>query len=155
MRRKVARAQGVRSEDEKEALNARIVELTRTLEARSNDAALLTASVRRAEDDLASARKRQAEILKDTAHGEAQLRTLALECDSAARAAKASGKTKEERMVAHDLLALDARRVREALNAKAGFPFLPVYPFLPSSSLVRTYSFTSAAWRTGQEAASL
>ena len=36
MRRKVARAQGVRSEDEKEALIARIQELTRTLEARSH-----------------------------------------------------------------------------------------------------------------------
>lgn len=118
MRRKVSRAQGERSEDEKVALNARIEELTLQLEERAGEVAMLTASVRRAEDDLSAARKRTAENKQEVAVVEAQLHTLALECDSVSRAMRAAAREKEDKMVSHDLLALDVRRVREALNTR-------------------------------------
>lgn len=112
------RAQGHRSEDEKIALQARIDELTKQLEDATTEVGMLTQSVRRAEEDLKAARKRSEEVQKECGVLESDLRTLALECDSATRAARANAKLKEDKMVAHDLLALDARRVREALNAR-------------------------------------
>lgn len=118
MRRKVDRAQGHRSEDEKVALQARIEELQRQLEDAQTEVGMLAQSARRAEEDLKAARKRSDDAQRESAALEADLRTCALECDSATRAARASAKLKEDKMVAHDLLALDARRVREALNSR-------------------------------------
>lgn len=112
------RAHGHRSEDEKEALQARIAELTTQLEDAAAEVGMLQQSARRAEEDLKASRKRSEDCQRDCGLLESDLRTLALECDSATRAARANAKLKEDKMVSHDLLALDARRVREALNAR-------------------------------------
>lgn len=52
MERKVAHAKGARSDEETKALHARIAQQTEILERVNNEHILLTAQLKRAEDDL-------------------------------------------------------------------------------------------------------
>jgi len=62
LERKVARAGGSRSDEETRLLTAKIAGITETLDERVAEHNMLTASVKRAEDDLAAARRRNLEL---------------------------------------------------------------------------------------------
>ena len=119
MDRKVARASGVRSDEETRKLNAQIEVLTQQLEAKAAEHALLVGAVKRAEEDLKAAQRRAEKGSKEAGSLAGGLETLTLECETAARALKSAVKAKEELLVASDLLKLDVKKLRGVLNSKA------------------------------------
>ena len=65
LERKVARAGGERSDEEKRLLNAKIDKLSQELEEVNSEHAMLTQQVKKAEDDLVRARRRQQDFKKE------------------------------------------------------------------------------------------
>mmetsp|Transcript_20436 Transcript_20436/g.66353 ORF Transcript_20436/g.66353 Transcript_20436/m.66353 type:complete len:909 (-) Transcript_20436:163-2889(-) len=118
LERKVSRAGGERTDEEKKALNARIEALTAVLEERNAEHSMLSASVKRAEDDLHSAQRRNQTQNKDLEHITGKINELTLESDSAIRSLKGAVTEKEEKMVSHDIIKLEVKRLRDLLNTR-------------------------------------
>ena len=80
---------------------------------------ILTSSVKRAEDDLAHAKRKNNDLKKSAKQVADELHEVNLESDTTAKAVKEAVKEKEDRMVAHDVLKLEVKRLRDQLNARA------------------------------------
>ena len=80
---------------------------------------MLTASVKRAEDDLAAARRRNLELKAFGSDVTGQIDELNLEADTTAKSVRQAVKEKEDKMVAHDVLKLEVKRLRDLLNSRA------------------------------------
>lgn len=106
MERKVARAQGVRSEEESRALNARIAKLTSTLEEVNVEHSMLLEQVKHSEEDLLKARRVNAGLRAERGKLEETLAALRLENEMVGRQAKAAVGEKEKAMVDHDVMKL-------------------------------------------------
>ncbi|PNH02795.1 Coiled-coil domain-containing protein 39 [Tetrabaena socialis] len=119
MERKVARAGGMRSEEETRALNTRIEKLTSILEGINQEHSMLLEQVKRAEDDLLAARRSNTALRGDKGKLDEALSTLKLENDMVHRQVKAAVDTREEALVNHDVMALEVKRLRDILNAHA------------------------------------
>ncbi|GFR48534.1 hypothetical protein Agub_g10430 [Astrephomene gubernaculifera] len=119
MERKVARAGGVRSEEETRALNARIEKLTGILESVNQEHSMLLEQVKRAEEDLLAARRSNTALRADKAKLDETISTLKLENDMVARQVKAAVDSREKALVDHDVLALEVKRLRDILSAHA------------------------------------
>mmetsp|Transcript_5315 Transcript_5315/g.17662 ORF Transcript_5315/g.17662 Transcript_5315/m.17662 type:complete len:868 (+) Transcript_5315:644-3247(+) len=119
MERKVARAGGERSDEEKRQLNIKIDSLSRTLEEVSSEHSMLLSQVKRAEDDLAASRRRNVRATKESSELDSRIAELNLQCETAARSVKAAVRDKEDKMVAHDVLKLEVKRLRDVLNLRA------------------------------------
>ncbi|KAG2422661.1 hypothetical protein HXX76_015898 [Chlamydomonas incerta] len=119
MERKVARAGGVRSEEETRALNARIEKLTAILEGVNAEYSMLLEQVKRAEDDLLAARRANTGLRGDKAKLDETISTLKLENDMVSRQVKGSVDAREKALVDHDVLALEVKRLRDILAAHA------------------------------------
>ena len=119
LERKVARAGGVRSDEETRILTAKIAAITEILDERVAEHNMLTASVKRAEDDLAAARRRNLELKAFAAEITGSIGELNLEADTTAKSVRAAVKEKEDKMVAHDVLKLEVKRLRDVLNSRA------------------------------------
>ena len=119
MERKVARAQGERTDDEKRLLNERIEKLTGDLEAVNAEFAMLGGQVKRAEDDLTRARRTHQNLTMESENLDASLGSMRLEVNETSRAVKSAVTEKEDRMVAHDLMRLEVKKLRDALGTRA------------------------------------
>ncbi|GLI65004.1 hypothetical protein VaNZ11_008430 [Volvox africanus] len=119
MERKVARAGGVRSEEETRALNARIEKLTSILDSVCQEHSMLMEQVKRAEEDLLAARRTNGALRADKAKLDETISTLKLENDMVARQVKAAVEAREKALVDHDVLALEVKRLRDILAAHA------------------------------------
>lgn len=119
MERKVARAGGARSDEEKRVLNGKIEDLTEVLEGKTAQHAMLSGQVKRAEDGLHSAQRRSRDVGKEAEDLSGKISELTLETESTARSLKTTAKEKEDTMVAHDVLRLEAKRLRDLLNLRA------------------------------------
>ena len=119
MERKVARAGGERSEDEKRQLNEKIEALTVELEAVNQEHAMLANQVKQAEQELITSKRRHARLKEDSTKFTVNLDSLNLEITETIRAGKQAVKEKEERMVAHDVMRLEVKRLRELLGSRA------------------------------------
>ncbi|GIL44733.1 hypothetical protein Vafri_2248 [Volvox africanus] len=119
MERKVARAGGVRSEEETRALNARIEKLTSILDGVCQEHSMLMEQVKRAEEDLLAARRTNGALRADKAKLDETISTLKLENDMVARQVKAAVEAREKALVDHDVLALEVKRLRDILAAHA------------------------------------
>lgn len=119
LERKVARAGGARSDEETRLLTAKIAAVTEVLDERVAEHNMLTASVKRAEDDLAAARRRNLELKAFAAEITGHIGELNLEADTTAKSVRAAVKEKEDKMVAHDVLKLEVKRLRDLLNSRA------------------------------------
>lgn len=123
LERQVARAGGARSEDETRVLNAKIAVAEGILNERKAEHDVLVASVKKAEDDLETAKRKNKQLKSATASLGGVINELNLEADSVAKAVKAVVKEKEEKMVAHDVLKLEVKRLRDALNDRSDAVF--------------------------------
>eukprot|EP00899_Mesostigma_viride_P026492 jgi/Mesvir1/7027/Mv09154-RA.2 len=119
LERKVARAQGERSEEEKRVLNQKLQALNAQLEERVAELSLVTAQVKKVEEDLARARSANAATLKEVASMEEKIAELVLVSDTYMRTVKKKIKEKEDKMVGHDVLRLEVKRLRDILNLRA------------------------------------
>mmetsp|Transcript_5711 Transcript_5711/g.6544 ORF Transcript_5711/g.6544 Transcript_5711/m.6544 type:complete len:927 (+) Transcript_5711:140-2920(+) len=119
LERKVARAAGERSDEEKRLLNAKIENLTQQLEEKTAEHSMLSASVKRAEDDLNAARRKNVEQNKDSSALRNKISELQLESDTVLRSVNGAIAEKQDKMVAHDVLKLEVKRLRDILNLRA------------------------------------
>eukprot|EP00854_Cymbomonas_tetramitiformis_P008918 gene8918-10568_t len=119
LERKVARAAGERSDEEKRLLNTKIDALTLQLEEKTAEHTMLATSVKRAEDDLNSARRKNSEFNHESGMLRSKIAELSLESETVMRSVKAAIRDKEEQMVAHDVLKLEVKRLRDLLNLRA------------------------------------
>ena len=107
--RRVARAQGHRTEDESRALHARIKVLTEVLDGVNSEHGMLLEQVRAVELNLTDARRANGKLTGEMDKLNGQLSRLALETDSCSRAFKLSVGEREKALVDHDVLKLQVR----------------------------------------------
>ncbi|KAL0035076.1 hypothetical protein WJX79_010085 [Trebouxia sp. C0005] len=115
----VARAGGTRTDEETKHLNAKIAKLTEVLDGVNAEHAMLTSQVKKAEEDLSHGRMHAAEQRKERESLEELIHSIQLESELTSRALKQTVSAKEERMVEHDVLALEGRRLKGSLVAAA------------------------------------
>ncbi len=119
LERKVSRAQGERSDEEKRALNAKIGELQGVLSNVKAQNAMLHTQCKKIGDELRKSTwtlqssKKQREQLK------ADIDELNLVNDAAIQTVRETAKEKEEVMVQHDVMKLEVKRLRDLMNARA------------------------------------
>ncbi len=106
MERRVARAGGVRSEEETRALNGRIEKLTTVLEAVNTEHSMLMEQVKHSEEDLLRARRANASLRQQKQALESVAAALRLENEMISRQVKGSAAEKEKTMVDHDVMKL-------------------------------------------------
>lgn len=80
---------------------------------------MLTGQVKRAEDDLQRARRRHASLERESDGLDSTLGAMLLEISETGRAVKAAVRDKEERMVAHDVMRLEVKKLQDALSLRA------------------------------------
>ena len=119
LERKVQRAGGERSDDEKRALNARIEKLTSQLEGVNAEHSMLTEQVKLVEDALQKARRYNNNMRADDKQMHEKIHEIRLISNSAQRNVDTAVKAKEDKMVEHDVLKLELERLRGILNLKA------------------------------------
>jgi len=119
MERKVARGLGVRSDEEKRKLNAQIAELEVALNEKVEKRKMLTQQCRKVNNEYRAAvrTKKQCEEGKKELQG--KIAETALENSSCEQTVKELVVVKEEVMVQNDIMRLDVKRLRDALNGKA------------------------------------
>lgn len=119
LERKISRAQGERSNEEKAALAAKIRSLSAELDSTSQTSSLLSSQLKKVEDDVKVARRETESSLKDREVMEGRINELVLDNESAARSLKAVVKTKEELLIAENFVRLDVKRLRDILYKRA------------------------------------
>jgi len=115
----VARASGQRTPQEQKELKAKIAELTEGLESYTAQFGMLTTQCKRLNNDLKQARRQAEESEKESSRLTTAISELEMKNDSGQRHLRQLTKSKEDAMVAHDVLKLEVKRLREQLNAKA------------------------------------
>ena len=118
LERKVARASGERSGEERKVLNAKIAALQAELEAEQAQVATLAQQVKRLEDDLRATNRQRQALTKELQRVQAKMDEMNLQNESAEVSLKGTLKEKEAVMVEHDVLKLEVKKLREALSAK-------------------------------------
>lgn len=112
LERKISRAQGERSNEEKAALAAKIHTLTKELETGAQAATLLSTQLKKVEDDVKAARRRSEAAKREKEKLDGKIHERVLDNDSAARSLKAVVKTKEELLITENFVRLDVKRLR-------------------------------------------
>eukprot|EP00736_Rhodelphis_marinus_P006285 Rmarinus@m.16247 len=119
MERKVARAQGERSDAEKKVLNEKIRALEAELKEENEKHSMLCQQVTRVHDDLKAAKRKVDTFASEKGDLDVKIGELNLENDTLARNVRSFRKRKEDKTVQHDVLKLEAKRLRQFLNSKA------------------------------------
>jgi len=119
MERKVARAGGERTDEEKALLNGRIERLTAELEAVNAEHALLTGQVKRAEEDLGRTRRRGAVLAKDDERLGTELAGDNMQITETLRAVRALTRERADRAVQRDVMRLEVKKLEDTLAGKA------------------------------------
>lgn len=118
MERKIGRAKGEVSDEEKAKLEARIAELQKELdEARTTERSVLEES-KKVKNALNAANRTVVDLGKQVTEVNARIDELLLQTRSGEEGLRKAVKEKEEAMVSHDLLKLEVRRLRDALSNK-------------------------------------
>jgi chromosome segregation ATPase len=117
LERKVRRAQGDRTDEEKEVLELKIAQLNKNLENNNKKHVLLTTQLKKSQDDLRQSR-RSLDLLTDEKGRITQtIDELTLYNESASKQLAIKVKEKEEVMVDENILRLELRKLRGFLNA--------------------------------------
>ena len=115
LERKVARASGERSDDEKRVLNQKISVLEEQLEGVQHDHGMLDNQVKTASDTLRHATRTQKQLEGDSNELNSKIDELKLECDTTHRVVKNALKLKEDKLVEADVLRLEVKKRARAL----------------------------------------
>ncbi|KAI9358333.1 hypothetical protein DFJ73DRAFT_957800 [Zopfochytrium polystomum] len=119
LERKVRRAQGDRTDEEKEILLKKIDELNTQLEEQTKKFNLLNVQLKRSQEDLRQAKRKLANLQKEQDSVVESIEELNLYTESAGGQLSAKIKEKEELMVDENILRLELRKLRAFLNARA------------------------------------
>lgn len=118
LERKVPRAAGQRTDEEKMQLTKRIEALKGELEQHTSQWAMLTQQVKRLEEELRHAQRQVDDHEKDSDMLASKIADLRLSNENALRELKLSTSAKEELAVQHDVLKLELKRLKDVLNAR-------------------------------------
>ncbi|KAJ3311127.1 Coiled-coil domain-containing protein 39 [Blyttiomyces sp. JEL0837] len=119
LERKVRRAQGDRTDEEKELLLQRIEELNGELEEQNRKYVVLNTQLKKSQEDLRQAKRKLANLQKEQDNVTENIEELNLYTESAGNQLNAKIKEKEELMVDENILRLELRKLRGFLNARA------------------------------------
>jgi len=119
LERKVARANGVRSDDEKKILNKKIAECQEELDSAQSQHSMLIQQVKNLEDELRATKRTAQATVERRKELSARLDELKLENSSAENILQTVMKQKEELMVSNDLMKLQVKGLRDQLTDKA------------------------------------
>jgi len=119
LERKVARASGERSGDEKKVLNEKISSLQTDLGQLQAQRSMLQAQCRKLSNELRMQERKCEDCATEQLKQIGKVEELDLENTSAGQTLKSQTKEKEEVMVQHDVMRLEVRRLRDALNSRA------------------------------------
>jgi chromosome segregation ATPase len=119
LERRVSRASGERSDEEKVMLNAKIAQLQGVLEGVTAQNAMLKQQVKRLGDELRASKRRRAEAKEEHTAAAGAVVELQLVNSATAEASRASTRERQETLVQHDILRLEVKRLRDALNGRA------------------------------------
>ncbi|CEG36052.1 uncharacterized protein PHALS_00372 [Plasmopara halstedii] len=119
MERKVSRASGERSADETKALQAQVQVLQTELDRVKAEQVMLATQCKKLEEERRAQERSRKALLAQQEEMNAQIAENKLRNESCARALKVALKEKEELTIQHDLQALEVRRLRNLLHARA------------------------------------
>ncbi|KAJ3390261.1 Coiled-coil domain-containing protein 39 [Lobulomyces angularis] len=119
LERKVRRAQGDRTDEEKAILEKTITELNENLEIQNKQWTLLNTQLKKSQDDLRLSRKNLETLVKEKETVTMHIEELSLYNDSAADQLAGKIKEKEEFMVEENVLRLELRKLKGFLSARA------------------------------------
>jgi len=119
MERKVARASGVRSDDEKKILNKRIAHHKEELEISQAQHDMLLNQVKKIENELVATKREAVQVSKKRQDLKARNHELSLENSSGENVLLGLMKKKEEVMVSHDLMKLQVKTLRDQFDDRA------------------------------------
>jgi len=119
MERKVARATGIRSATEQRELHKKIADLTKQLEEQHAQRAMLDTQCKRLANDLKQAKRKEQDSMHESERLAGSTAELEMRNDAGTRQVKELVRSKEQGMVATDVLKLEVKRLRELLSAKA------------------------------------
>ncbi|XP_032830901.2 coiled-coil domain-containing protein 39 isoform X2 [Petromyzon marinus] len=119
LERRLAQLQGDISNEEKEQLEAQVAKLKAQLSERNDTHALLTAQLRRVQDDIRHTRRDLEHSSAEKAELTSKIEQLDLENNSAEKEMKKITNAKQELLVEESLLKLECRRVRGLVAASA------------------------------------
>ncbi|GBG72241.1 hypothetical protein CBR_g11171 [Chara braunii] len=119
LERKVSRASGERTDQEKRELQAKIATLQATLDEKNTEHGMLTRQVKKTLEDLGASRRLHDQESKEVGVLVSKVSELTLQSDTTIHAVKNAVREKEDKMVAHDLLKLDVRQLQDALRLQA------------------------------------
>ncbi|KAJ3100782.1 Coiled-coil domain-containing protein 39 [Phlyctochytrium planicorne] len=119
LERKVRRAQGDRTDEEKEQLLQRIEELNTELEEQTLKFNLLNAQLKKSQEDLRQAKRKMENFQKERDAVTDEIDELNLYTESASSQLNGKVREKEELMVEENILRLELRKLRSFLSAKA------------------------------------
>lgn len=119
LERKIRRAQGERSDEEKEVLELRIRDLTKDLEVLTRKWNMLSNQMKRSSEEVKSARRKMDAVEAERKLVMIAIGELKLYNDSSAHQLSVKTKEKEELMVDENILRLELRRLRSSLEHRA------------------------------------
>ncbi|KAJ3041458.1 Coiled-coil domain-containing protein 39, partial [Rhizophlyctis rosea] len=119
LERKVRRAQGDRTDEEKEILVKKIEDLNSQLESQTRKWTLLNSQLKKSQDDLRQGKRTLENLEKEKNAVLTSIDELNLYNDSASNQLAAKTREKEEVMVEENILRLELRKLRSFLNARA------------------------------------
>ncbi|KAA0152425.1 hypothetical protein FNF29_03991 [Cafeteria roenbergensis] len=118
MERKLARVKGEVSDEERKRLEARIADLNLDLGTSEGLKAKLEAQLKQLADEQRRVQRRRESLEADLTALHGTLAELRLQTSAGETQLAAAVKGREEAQVAHDIVKLDVRRLREALTSK-------------------------------------
>ncbi|GMH92487.1 hypothetical protein TrVE_jg6733 [Triparma verrucosa] len=119
MERKVARGLGERSDEEKRQLMAKIADLEKVLATRVEKRKMLAQQCRKLNNEYRMHIRKKEEAQVAQKDLENKIAEVELENSSCEQQLKGMVQEKEESMVQHDIMRLEVKRLRDALNGKA------------------------------------
>jgi chromosome segregation ATPase len=119
LERKVRRAEGDRTDEEKEVLSSKIAVLNEELDVVNTKFSLLNTQLKKSQEDLRHCKRRLDTLQKDKNNTLTVIEELNIYNESAAHQLKAKIKQREELMVEENILRLEIRKMRGFLNARA------------------------------------
>lgn len=123
LERKVSRASGERSDDEKVALTAQIAGLNTELETAAEKEKLLLQQTKVLRDDLRRVQRQKVDLVEQLSAVTAKATETLLQSKATEEALRVATREKEEVMVGHDVLKLEVRKLRAVLSGKANSVF--------------------------------
>ena len=119
LERRVARASGVRTDEEKFVLNKKIEQLKAVLKTHTDQNAMLNGQSKKLDDELRRTERQRVDLEKTKAKVHAEIEELDLSSSAAATELSKLDKQRETTMVDNDVMKLEVKRLKQILSAKS------------------------------------